>query len=90
MCYFCANFSGRVQEAIRELDRCTNDRDLILGALLALLYSHKKCQVVGKYIIIISSDVLFNYIIILLDKEAISMLEKRLKENKKQSSEIVS
>ena len=39
--------AGRVQEAIRELDRCANDRDLILGAILALLYSHNKCQVVG-------------------------------------------
>lgn len=42
-------FEGRVQEAIRELDRCVNDRDLTMAATLALIYSHSKCQVIGLY-----------------------------------------
>ncbi|XP_027204714.2 tetratricopeptide repeat protein 21B-like isoform X2 [Dermatophagoides pteronyssinus] len=41
-------FEGRVQEAIRELDRCVNDRDLTMAATLALIYSHSKCQVIDK------------------------------------------
>ena len=41
-------FEGRVQEAIRELERCTNDRDLAIGAILALIYSHNKCQIIGS------------------------------------------
>lgn len=44
-------FQGRIQEAIRELDRCVNDHDLSMGAILALIYSHKKCQLIGKIVI---------------------------------------
>lgn len=42
-------FQDRFQEAIRELDRCTNDRDLVLGSILALIYSHQKCQTIGLF-----------------------------------------
>ena len=41
-------FEGRNQEAIRELERCTNEHDLSLGTVLALLYCHKRCQVVDR------------------------------------------
>ncbi|XP_054157238.1 tetratricopeptide repeat protein 21B-like [Oppia nitens] len=41
-------FEGRVQEAIRELDQCQSDRDLSIAAYLALIYAHRKCQVIDK------------------------------------------
>ena len=41
-------FEGRVQESIRELDQCLVIKDLQIAALLALIYAHRKCQVVGQ------------------------------------------
>ncbi|XP_068223465.1 tetratricopeptide repeat protein 21B-like [Palaemon carinicauda] len=39
---------GHIQEAIRQLQPLQNERDVMLGALLALIYAHRRCQVVDK------------------------------------------
>lgn len=62
-------FEGRVQEAIRDLARIPMDKDLTLGSTLALLYSHRRCQVV--------------------DQETITNLEIKLKEIRKNPTEMV-
>lgn len=41
-------FEGRVQEAIRELARLPVDKELALGSTMALLYAHRRCQVVDR------------------------------------------
>lgn len=40
-------FEGRIQESIRELDLLVGHKDLMLASFLALIYAHRKCQVVG-------------------------------------------
>ncbi|XP_069186237.1 tetratricopeptide repeat protein 21B isoform X2 [Procambarus clarkii] len=39
---------GCTQEAIRQLQPLQNDRDIMLGTLLALIYAHRHCQVVDR------------------------------------------
>ncbi|CAL4164059.1 unnamed protein product, partial [Meganyctiphanes norvegica] len=39
---------GHTQEAIRALQPLQNDRDVMLGTILALIYGHRHCQVVDK------------------------------------------
>ncbi|CAG2113462.1 unnamed protein product, partial [Medioppia subpectinata] len=41
-------YPGRVQESIRELDQCQSSRELLIASLLALIFSHRKCQVIDK------------------------------------------
>lgn len=46
-----------------------NDREVMLGTLLALIYAHRHCQVV--------------------DREAVSQLDAKLKEERKKATEMV-
>lgn len=39
---------GRVQEGIRELDSIQDNKDVILGSVLAMIYAHRKCKVVDR------------------------------------------
>lgn len=38
----------RIQEGIRELEPLQNDRDVMLGAILALMFAHRHCSVVDR------------------------------------------
>jgi tetratricopeptide repeat protein 21B len=40
--------SNRIQEGIRELTSLTNDSEVGVGSMLALMFAHKKCNVVDK------------------------------------------
>ena len=84
-------FEGRVQESIRELDQCLAIKELQIAALLALIYAHRKCQVIGlshKSSKINSRQFssIYNSI---ADKEALTQLEAKLRENRKQANEFV-
>lgn len=41
-------FSNRIQESIRELNSLTSDSDVGIGSILALIFAHKKCNVIDK------------------------------------------
>lgn len=58
----------RVQEGIRELEPLQTDRDVMIGAILALIYAHRRCNVV--------------------DREALSQLDSRLKDERKHAGEM--
>uniref|UniRef100_A0A336M386 CSON011277 protein n=1 Tax=Culicoides sonorensis TaxID=179676 RepID=A0A336M386_CULSO len=45
---FSLVLGNRIQEGIRELNPIQNDSDLSIGAILALIYAHKRCNVVDK------------------------------------------
>lgn len=40
--------SNRIQEGIRELSSLTNDSDVGIGSMLALIFAHKRCNIVDK------------------------------------------
>lgn len=87
--YGCAlALEGRVQEAIRELNRCINDSELMLGSLLVMIYSHGKCQTVGRCQCTppIPTAV---YAPIQTDHDAVKALEKRVLEAKSRVTEMV-
>lgn len=44
-------FGNRIQEGIRELNSLTNDSDVGIGSILALIYGHKKCTMVDKEVV---------------------------------------
>ncbi|UYV83543.1 TTC21B [Cordylochernes scorpioides] len=39
---------GRLQEGIRELEQVRENKDVVLGSILALIYAHRKCKVVDQ------------------------------------------
>lgn len=45
---FSLVLGNRIQEGIRELNPIQNDSDLSIGAILALMFAHKRCNVVDK------------------------------------------
>lgn len=89
--------TARYQEAIRELDNIQEDQNLVLASLLALIHAHKACKSLGNCFVcqqkplanlILTNCV--NKLILLgsLDREEISKLEGKLRDQRKQAKEV--
>lgn len=43
---------GRESEGMREVEAVQDSKDVVLCAKMLLIYAHKKCKIVGKYMCI--------------------------------------